>query len=221
MRAARSVAALGALIGAAALGLQYFLIVRNMGAEGSTLLEATWRYFVYFTILTNTFVTLVMARAALNPASREGLNAPRVELMAVTSILFVCIVYNLLLASRWDPQGLQKIADVGVHQIVPALFALFWLLRPHGGLTWRGALFCALWPTAYTVYALARGQLDGFYAYYFMDPSTMSWGALALNVAGLCAAFVAGALVLVGVDHVLARRAQAGAALQASARAPN
>ena len=211
MSAARIVATIGALTGFAALALQYVLIVRDMGAEGATPLEATWRYLVYFTILTNTFVTLVMARAAWRPESRVGMNSPRGELMAVTSILFVCVVYNLLLASRWDPQGLQKIADVGVHQVVPALFALFWLLRPHGGLTWRGALFCALWPSAYTVYALARGQFDGFYAYFFMDPTAMSWGQLAVNVAGLCAAFVVGALVLVGVDHLLAKRTQLSA----------
>lgn len=213
-RRARAAAIVGTIAGAVGLGLQYFLIVRDMGAEGASPLEATWRYFAYFTILTNTFVTLVMARAALRPASRVGLNAPRVELMATVSILFVFAVYNLLLASRWDPQGTQKVADVIVHQVVPLTMALFWLLRPHGGLTWRGALFCALWPTAYTVYALVRGQLDGFYAYYFMDPSAMSWGALALNVAGLCAAFVAFAFVLVGVDHLLAKRAGVGAALQ-------
>ena len=211
MSAARIVATIGALTGFAALALQYVLIVRDMGAEGATPLEATWRYLLYFTILTNTFVTLVMARAAWRPESRVGMNSPRGELMAVTSILFVCVDYNLLLASRWDPQGLQKIADVGVHQVVPALFALFWLLRPHGGLTWRGALFCALWPSAYTVYALARGQFDGFYAYFFMDPTAMSWGQLAVNVAGLCAAFVVGALVLVGVDHLLAKRTQLSA----------
>jgi hypothetical protein len=210
--AARAVAALGALIGALGLGLQYYLIVRDMGADGASPLEATWRYFAYFTILTNTFVTLVMARGALKPEHREGLNAPRVELMATVSILFVFAVYNLLLASRWDPQGAQKVADVLVHQVVPLTMALFWLLRPHGGLTWRGALFCALWPTAYTVYALARGQFDGFYAYFFMDPSAMSWGQLALNVAGLSAAFVAGAFVLVGLDHLLAKWAQLNAA---------
>lgn len=215
MSAARAVAAFGALIGGVGLGLQYHLIVRDMGADGATPLEATWRYFAYFTILTNTFVFLALARAALKPTSRVGLNAPRVELMATVSILFVFAVYNLLLASRWDPQGAQKVADVIVHQIVPLTMALFWLLRPHGGLTWRGALFCALWPTAYTLYALVRGQIDGFYAYFFMDPSAMSWGQLALNVAGLCAAFVAGAFVLVGVDHWLAKRASASDAVQA------
>lgn len=206
MSSARVVAFLGAGIGAFGLILQFFLLYRNLTESGATPLEATWRYFAYFTILTNTFVTLVMTTAALWPARRSGLNAPRIELMAATSILFVCIVYNLLLASRWDPQGWQKLADVIVHQVVPALFALFWLLRPHGRLLWRDGAFASLWPLAYAVYGLTRGALDGFYPYFFMDPTALSWVRIALNLTGLVVAFLIGALVLTGVSRALGRR---------------
>jgi hypothetical protein len=203
---ARIVAAAGALIGFAGLALQYWLLYADMTGDGATPLEATWRYFAYFTILTNTFVTLVMAGAALRPDALRGLNAPRVELMAVTSILFVCIVYNLLLASRWDPQGWQKVADVIVHNIVPLVFALFWALRPHGALQWRDGAFAALWPLAYAVYGLTRGAFDGFYPYFFMDPTSISYGQIALNLLGLVAAFMLGALVLIAASRAVARR---------------
>lgn len=206
MKPARAVAALGALIGLAGLVLQFVILYADMTANGSTPLEATWRYFAYFTILTNTFVTLVMARAALKRESLQGLNAPRVELMAVTSIMFVCIVYNLLLAARWDPQGWQKVADVIVHQIVPVIFLLFWALRPHGQLKWPDAAFAALWPLGYTIYGLARGQFDGFYPYYFTDPTQNSWAQLALTLLVLVIAFMLGALLLIGISRALARR---------------
>lgn len=203
---ARPVAGLGALIGFFGLGLQYWLLYADMSANGASVLEITWRYFVWFTLLTNTFVTLVMACAALNPRATDGLNAPRVELMAVTSILFVCIVYNVLLASRWDPQGWQKVADVIVHDIVPATFALFWALRPHGVLTWKHAAFAALWPLAYGAYGLTRGLFDHFYPYFFMDPTSISYGQIALNMAGLVTAFMVGALLLIGISRALGRR---------------
>lgn len=202
----RIVAALGALIGLAGLALQFVILYGDMTHNGATPLEATWRYFAYFTILTNTFVTLVLASAALRPARNTGLNAPRVELMAVTSILFVCIVYNLLLASRWDPQGWQKLADVIVHQVMPAIFALYWLLRPHGRLSWTDAPFAALWPAAYAAYGLSRGALDGFYPYFFMDPSTTPIPQLALSMAALVAAFMLGAGTLTALSKALARR---------------
>ena len=204
----RWLAAAGALVGAAGLSLQYVILYGSMTAEGASPLAATWRYFAYFTILTNTFVTLVMARAALRPEAREGLNAPRVELMAATSILFVCVVYNLLLASRWDPQGWQKVADVIVHQVVPGITALFWLSRPHGRLGWRDAVFAAVWPAGYAAYGLTRGALDGFYPYFFIDPTALSWAEIARNLAGLMAAFVAGALLLAALSRALARQPQ-------------
>ncbi|MBK8545049.1 MAG: Pr6Pr family membrane protein [Caulobacteraceae bacterium] len=203
---ARPVAALGALIGFFGLALQYWLLYADMSAQGASFFEITWRYFVWFTLLTNTFVTLVMARAAWKPESLNRLNAPRVELMAVTSIMFVCIVYNLLLAPRWDPQGWQKVADVTVHDVVPIIFAIFWFLRPHGTLTWRDAAFAALWPLAYAVYGLTRGLFDQFYPYFFMDPTTLSYRQIAVNLVGLVAAFMIGALLLLGISRALAGR---------------
>lgn len=204
--AVRALAAFGAALGLFGLGLQYWLLYVDLSANGATPLDVLWRFYVYFTLLTNTFVTLVFARAALKPDSLTGLNAPRVELMAVTSIMFVCIVYNLLLASRWDPQGWQKVADVIVHNAVPPLFLLFWALRPHGALKWSDAAFAALWPLAYAVYGLTRGHFDGFYPYFFMDPTTASYGQIALNLVGLVVAFALGALLLIGISRALGRR---------------
>ncbi|MGH6951671.1 MAG: Pr6Pr family membrane protein [Vitreimonas sp.] len=208
MNATRSLAAVGALVGAGGLALQFAVLYGAMAADGASLLEAAWRYVAYFTILTNGFVTLVMAGAALRLDAATGLNAPRLELMAVTSILFVCVVYNLLLAPRWDPQGWAKVADVIVHQVTSALFALFWLLRTRRDLEWRDAGFAALWPAGYALYGLWRGALDGFYPYFFIDPTTLSWAQLGANLIGLVAAFVAGALVLVGISRALARQPQ-------------
>jgi hypothetical protein len=204
--AARGLAALGALLGIAGLGLQYWLLYADMSANGASPLDVFWRYYAYFTLLTNTLVTLVFARAALKPESLTGLNAPRVELMAVTSIMFVCIVYNVLLAPRWDPQGWQKVADVIVHNAVPLLFLVFWALRPHGALKWTDAIFAAAWPLAYAIYGLARGALDGFYPYFFMDPTTASYVQIAINLVGLVIAFMLGALLLIGISRALGRR---------------
>jgi hypothetical protein len=206
MNATRWLATLGTALIGAGLAIQLLLTIRNMTGEGATPIEAVWRYFGYFTILTNVLVFSVLLRAALKPASREKINAPHVELMGVTSISFVGVVYHALLASRWDPQGWQKVADVLLHTASPLMFVLFWLARPHGGLTWRDALFCALWPSAYAAYGLTRGAADGFYAYYFMDPNELSWPALALNVAGLSFAFVVGAFLYLALDGALARR---------------
>lgn len=210
MDAARLIAAIGApLIGAATLSQGWLSVAETM-AHGRTLAEGVWVYLCYFTVLTNVFVVLVLARAALQRGDRTGLNAPRVELMAAISILFVGVVYNWLLASQWDPQGLRKLNDVVLHDVSPLLFALFWTLRRSGALSWRDAAFAGLWPLAYTIYGQARGALDGYYPYFFTDPTRLGWGHALLNMAGLMAAFVAGALALTALDRAAARRTAPG-----------
>ena len=70
------------------------------------------------------------------------------------------------------------------------------------------ALFAAIWPAAYAAYGLTRGQIDGFYPYFFLDPTAISWPQIALNLLGLVVAFVAGALLLIALSRVLARQPQ-------------
>lgn len=203
MSLAQFIAGAGALLVGAATVSQGWLSVAETMGRGGTLAWGVWLYLCYFTVLTNCFVVLVLARAALKPGDRTGLNAPRVELMAAISILFVGAVYNLLLASQWDPQGLRKFNDVILHNVSPILFAMFWFVRRGGALTWRDALFTAMWPLAYTIYGQTRGALDGVYPYFFTDPTRLSWTQVLLNMAGLMAAFFVGALALVTLDRAL------------------
>lgn len=199
----RVLAAIAAPLILAATVSQGVISTQDMIASGGGVADGVWRYLGYFTVLTNLLIVAVLARAALAPAERRSLNAPRVELMALTSILFVGAVYHALLASQWDPQGLQKLNDDVLHTGSPLAFAAFWLLRPRGDIGWRDAAFAALWPTAYSIYGLTRGAFDGHYPYYFMDPSSTPWLIVARNMAGLVAVFMIGALVLIALDRAL------------------
>lgn len=199
----RIFAAIAAPLIFAATVSQGVISTQDMIRSGGGVFDGVWRYLGYFTVLTNLLVAAVLMRAAWTPEARSGLNAPRFELMALTSIVFVGIVYHALLASQWDPQGLQKLNDDVLHTWSPLAFAAFWLLRPRGAVTWTDALFAALWPTAYSAYSLTRGAFDGHYPYYFIDPSTMSWLVVARNLTGLVVAFVAGALLLTALDRGL------------------
>lgn len=201
MGAARLLAGAGAvLIGAATISQGWLSVAETMN-RGGTLAAGVWVYLCYFTVLTNVLVVLVLARAALKPDERNGPNAPHIELMTVTSILFVGAVYNLLLASQWDPQGLRKLNDVILHDVSPLLFALFWFLRRSGALTWRDAVFTTIWPGVYTLYAQVRGALDGFYPYFFTDPTRAPWPAVLLNIFGLMVVFIVAALLLTALDR--------------------
>src|SRR5688572_28907456 len=128
--AARTMAAATAALGWTALALQLWLIVGNLG-----LALGTWRFVGFFTILTNIGAAAVATAVALG--RRGGLAGARARLIAATAIILVGIVYSVALRSTWNPQGLQKLADIALHDATPILFAATWLPGPHGELQWR------------------------------------------------------------------------------------
>jgi len=214
MRAARLIAVLGAVAGIGALILQFGLMFTSMSAQGFAPLAIAWRFFGYFTILTNTLVAIIWTIAALRPETLR----PRLEGAGAVSIVMVGVIYHLLLANRWSPQGLQLVADFIHHTVTPILFGLYWLIRPHGSLKWAHAALFVIWPLAYCFYALTRGAFDGWYAYYFLDPSRVTAGELALSIAIQSAAFLACALAFVAADKMLGARKPAPSSASATAR---
>jgi hypothetical protein len=193
----RLVALAGASLGWAALAVQLLLSLDVMTAAGGTVLGGVWRYLGYFTVIANLFATITLSLAAL------GRFAPRREFAAVTAMILVGIVYSLLLRETWNPQGLQKPVDVALHDAMPVLVVLFWLLRPRRGLAARDIWVSVILPLGYAAYAMARGALDGWYPYAFMDVRVLGVAQTALNCLGMGAAFLAMALLLVWLDRVL------------------
>lgn len=163
---------------------------------------ALWRFLGFYTILTNVGAATVATAVALR--SENSLVGGRARLLAATSIIMVGIVYSVALRTLWSPTGLQKIADVLLHDAAPLLWGLFWLVGPHVRRTWRDVAWALLPPLAYCAYALARGAADGWYAYWFLDPAKQNAAELAASVFILLLAFSVLAALLVAVDQSLA-----------------
>jgi hypothetical protein len=201
---ARVLAAITAAVGASALLLQLVLIVKVNLADGHTVAFALWRFLGFFTILTNLMVALSSFFIATN--INATITRPRARLASVTAILFVGLVYSVALRSTWNPQGWQAVADHGLHDATPPLFLLTWIFASHGTLRWRDVGYALIAPVAYCLYALLRGSLDGWYAYWFLDPARQTLFQLAKSILLLSAAFAVLAFVMIGVDRILGRR---------------
>ena len=199
---ARGLAAAGAALGVAALALQFQLTLRLIEGSGGSTALAIWRYVGYFTILTNMFAVLTLAHAAWRPQARSGLGAPRVELAAATAMAMVGLVYSWLLRATWNPQGAQKVADALLHDVMPIWVVAWFLLRRRARLGFLDAPFALIFPLGYVVYALVRGEADGWYAYWFLDRSQLSAGQMALNALGLAAGFLVMAGALSGLANI-------------------
>jgi hypothetical protein len=118
----------------------------------------------------------------------------------------VGIVYNVILRSLWDPQGLQRCVDEALHTVQPLLFFIFWLLFvPKKELQWKHAFIWLFYPFAYIFYLLVSGPFTGFYPYPFADVNKLGYTAAMLNGVLIIAAFFILSLLLIGVSRISSR----------------
>ncbi len=195
MRPFARLAALG--VAATASGALAIQLVVSLAAFQGDLGAALWRIAGFFTVLTNLLVALHFAAIA------AGWRIPGARVAGlVLWIGLVGVVYHLILARLWSPQGLAWWADQGLHTLVPLLVAAWWLAfcpvwRPDG----RAVLGWMAWPLAYVAYALLRGAFTGFWPYPFLDPAANGAGGVALNVLGLTAGFLLAGGALAAFDR--------------------
>ena len=201
---AKALAGLTALVAWCALGIQLVLIIHKMNGEGATTLQAVWRFFGFFTILANCAVAAVATAIAMRPSS--VLANAKVRLATVTSIFIVGLVYSVALRAVWQPTGWQAVVDHGLHDVTPVLFVLFWLFSDHGQLQWRSAVSAVVPAMIYFAYALIRGAADGWYAYWFLNPTSLPPAHMITNIAILLVVFSVVALTFVCLDKWLAQR---------------
>lgn len=189
-----------------ALVLQLLLMVQH--AAPGTWLHAVVNYFSFFTILTNLLVALGTTVPVLAPHSVAGqfFLRPSSQTAIAVYIAIVGITYSLLLRKMWNPQGAQKIADVGLHDIVPVLYVAFWIfLVPKFTLRWSDAVRWLDFPVLYMAYTLARGFVSHWYPYYFIDVDTIGWSRSLIHAAALLLAFFGLGLLFIAIGRWTAR----------------
>ncbi len=180
------------------LVLQLDLTIGQMASQGATTLSAVWRFLSYFTIWSNIAVAIVATSMIFNRASAVT------RLATVTTIAFVGIVFSLALRSEWQTTGWQTVANHVLHDATPVLFVMAWLGSNHGALQWRDAAYAIVAPLSYCIFALVRGAFDGWYAYWFLDPTQLGGVQMVASIAALSVSFIILALAFVAIDKKLA-----------------
>jgi hypothetical protein len=186
--AARTTAALLALLTWATLALRLYLSIADALAKGLDLAPVIIGYCSFFTILSNLLVACVCTRIAFTPDR----SSPNLEAATAVYIAVVGLGYSLLLRHIWNPQGLEKVADVLLHDLVPLLYVVYWVLfrSKRKPLPWTSTLIWLIWPAIYFVYTMIRGALTGIYAYHFLDPAPRGYAHVVIMGSILFVAFV-------------------------------
>jgi hypothetical protein len=151
-------------------------------------------YFSYFTITSCLLSGVVLVIAGLgvlrNQPETKALTLARLT-MAV-SMVIVGVIYNALLAGAApDPRDVgyawPVLPNQMLHTYMPIVIFLEWLFTNTGvALKLKSAFWVLIYPLTWLGFSIVRGFVQGWWAYWFIDPqygivTMVSW-ILAISV---------------------------------------
>lgn len=171
--------------------------------ERSVPFGVLWHHLKYFTHWTN--ILLIFLSGAMVFRRRYISDSFLAAITLWMSVVFA--VWHGLLADGQARQGLDFYSNAMGHTVNPILLFLIWVLfAPKNALTWRDPFYWLIWPLVYVSAAVLRGQISGFYPYFFLNISELGWAGFAGWVAGFLVTFLIGGFVFVFIGRSLARR---------------
>ncbi|MCH7410084.1 Pr6Pr family membrane protein [Belliella sp. DSM 111904] len=180
-----------------ALILQLFLAIKNQITPTH---ETLIRFFSYFTILTNSLVAVYFTFQARNPNNNRFSQTGKLSAITVY-ILVVGLVYQVVLRSTWNPEGMAKLTDELLHSVIPLMTLFYWVLyEKKQKLSWSQIPSWLIYPALYLAYIMFRGYLSGFYPYPFVNVTEIGYNQTLLNSFFVLLVFVglSGLLIFVG-----------------------
>ncbi len=179
-------AAIGAVLAWSAVLLQFYLILLN---RDTSVGEVVFRFFTFFTILTNILVAVMFSSKAARTDTR--FNSPSTCTAITVYITVVGLTYNVLLRQLWEPQGMQWVVDELLHTIVPIYCVIYWIaFIPKADLRFRPIPSWMIYPAVYLAIILLRGHFSGWYPYPFTDVGQFGYPQVLINCAGITLLFI-------------------------------
>ena len=204
------------------MGLGFIRIAMALVLFGSIFWQITDRvahnlfrpteYFTYFTItsclLTGIALVVSGLRVLGNKEETKFLTLFRLTMAA--SMVIVGVIYNALLAGAApDPRDIgydwPVLPNLLMHTYMPILVFLEWLLtRTAVPLKLKSAFWVLVYPLAWLAFAITRGFITGWWAYWFIDPQ-YGVATMAQWILTIAAFFVVLAIGLLPAQKALAK----------------
>jgi hypothetical protein len=203
----RLFAALIAIFTWVGLAMQFAFAIVNPATQDVAVAERIIRYFSFFTVVANGIIAIISTSIAIAPNSRpaQRLQTGSVLTAAAVYISIVAVVYSLFLRSVVNAQGWHLISDHIVHDVVPVLFVLFWLIyAAKDDIKWIDPVKWLVVPFLYIAYSLVHGALDNWYPYWFADVTKLGYPTALKNSAYVLVAFLIFGFIFVAIARLIA-----------------
>lgn len=176
------------------------LLAKNMAGA--------FNLFSYYTIQSNLILGIVLLAATLAP----GLRSDALLRAATFWILITGIVFNVLLSRIYHPTGLAAAISVVHHTATPLAMLANWIFFEEKGRTrMRDIGLWLAYPVVYLAGSMVRGLIDGFYPYWFINPTQPfpdgagSWLGVGAAVAVIAGGVILGGMIMLAGDRAMAR----------------
>lgn len=187
-----------------ALTVQIAYDIEEARTNNTSVATSLVQFFSFFTIQTNVLVALILTLSCFAPRSDRFLANVSVQSAVATYIVIVGVVYTLLLRHLWNPQGLQLVADRLLHDAIPLLYVMYWLVfMPKGSIRTVDPLLWLIYPLLYFGYILVRGATSGAYPYPFVDVARLGYREVLINASMFLGAFFALGVTFAGIDRAM------------------
>jgi hypothetical protein len=166
----------------AGIGITYFPGL--WGQPASFWLSKLIATLSYFTILSNLAVAILAFSQLFFNQQDWALKLSHVKVQTAIAVYITItgLVYNLLLADTWEPQGIDILGDNLLHRVTPLLYVSFWFISVRGKpMNLAQTLPMLLFPVLYLVYWLIRGPVVGSYPYFFLDVGSFGYAQVLTN----------------------------------------
>lgn len=187
-------------------------LVYSLGS-GPTALPNFFSYFTMHSAIAATVLWFVGGVIAL-----RSVEDPRwlvtLRLLVTTNQLVSGVVYTVIV---WESmsRGLSiqvPISSQLLHYWLPAFAIADWLVSPgRPQPRWIALVFVPIFPLAWGLFTMVRGDLVGWYPYFFLDPFQVTTPELLEYCGGVLAFIVLVASILLGLGRVLPRPSRGAA----------
>ncbi|HQH32184.1 MAG TPA: Pr6Pr family membrane protein [Petrotogaceae bacterium] len=128
-------------------------------------------------------------------------------------IMITGVLYHIFLSSIHNPSGIKSITNVLLHYVVPwSMVGYFVVFYDKRYINWIFPLLWTSYPIVYLIISLIRGKIQGFYPYWFINPTAeypagiggmlnVFWFSCAITVC-----FVVAGYILLALRYVLSRK---------------